>query len=241
MKKAFLKLISCLLTFALLISFVPFSEIHTNAASSQLEVIKEAMGDYSSGNPAGEWGTAIYKDGLHWGFFHHAVQQHIVNNPINNINKELTITYKNGKKGRVDLWKEVGGYTYMWEIKPLSYAFPPKLYLATSQLSRYVNNDPSYRYGNTYGVNIPSGSFQAGNYMVSYVSENNGLIFYWFKRLEPFPEKDPVFAPDPVPAEQEEKERIKQQNLKTANVVIAGVTYNNMADYITYAQSLKVV
>lgn len=59
MKKAFLKLISCLLTFALLISFVPFSEIHTNAASSQLEVIKEAMGDYSSGNPAGEWGTLL--------------------------------------------------------------------------------------------------------------------------------------------------------------------------------------
>ncbi len=60
MKKAFLKLISCLLTFALLISFVPFSKIHTNAASSQLEEIKEAMGDYSSGNPAGDWGTAIY-------------------------------------------------------------------------------------------------------------------------------------------------------------------------------------
>lgn len=241
MKKAFLKLISCLLTFALFISFVPFSEIHTNAASSQLEVIKEAMGDYSSGNPAGDWGTAIYKDRLYWGFFHHAVQQHIVNNPINNINKEITITYKNGKKGRADLWKEVGTYTYIWEIKPLSYAFPPKLYLATSQLSRYVNNDPSYRYGNTYGVNIPSDSFPVGNYMVSYVSENNGLIFYWFKRLEPFPEEDPVLDPVPDPAivVEKEKERIKQQNLKTANVVIEGVSYERVSDFVTYLQDLQ--
>lgn len=239
MKKAFLKLISCLLTFALLISFVPFSKIHTNAASSQLEEIKEAMGDYSSGNPAGDWGTAIYKDRLYWGFFHNAVQNHIRITNDNMGEHELPITYKNGKKGRADLWKKAGNYTYIWEIKPLSYAFPPKLYLATSQLSRYVNNDPSYRYGNTYGVNIPSDSFPVGNYMVSYVSENNGLIFYWFKRLEPFPEEDPVPDPDPAIVVEKEKERVKQQNLKTANVVIEGVSYERVSDFVTYLQDLQ--
>ncbi len=173
------------------------------------------------------------------GFFHHAVQQHIVNNPINNINKEITITYTNGKKGRADLWKIDRGYTYIWELKPLSYAFPPKLYSATSQLSRYVNSNTKYRYGNTYGVNILSDSFIIGKYRVSYMCENNGLIFYWFERAEPFPEKDPVLVPDPVPVEQEEKERIKQQNLKTANVVIEGVSYENIADYIKYVESIE--
>ena len=239
MKKAFLKIISCLLTLTLLFSFIPTSRIYANAASSQLEVIKEAMGDYSSGSPAGDWGTAIYKDGLYWGYFHNAVQNHIRSKDDDMEEHELPITYKNGRKGRADLLKIDRGYTYIWELKPLSYAFPPKLYSVPSQLSRYVNSNTKYRYGNTYGVNILSDSFIIGKYRVSYMCENNGLIFYWFDRAEPFPEKDPVLVPDPVPAEQEEKERIKQQNLKTANVVIEGVSYENIADYIKYVESIE--
>ena len=232
MKKAVLKLISCLLTLTLLFSFIPTSGIYANAASSQLEVIKEAKEDYSSGSPAGDWGTAIYKDGLYWGFFHNAVQNHIRSKDDDMEKHELPITYKNGKKGRADLWKIDRGYTYIWELKPLSYAFPPKLYSAVSQLSGYVDSDPSYRYGNTYDINILSDSFIIGLYKISYACENNGLIFYWFERLDPRPEKDPVLVPDPVPVE--EKEKIKEINLKTAKVVVFGVTYDSMADCITY-------
>lgn len=100
------------------------------------------------------------------------------------------------------------------------------MYSAVSQLSGYVDSDPSYRYGNTYDINILSDSFIIGLYKISYACENNGLIFYWFERLEPRHEKDPVLVPDPVPVE--EKEKIKEINLKTAKVVVFGVTYDSM-------------
>lgn len=107
MKKAVLKLISCLLTLTLLFSFIPTSGIYANAASSQLEVIKEAKEDYSSGSPAGDWGTAIYKDGLYWGFFHNAVQNHIRSKDDDMEKHELPITYKNGKKEELIYGKEL--------------------------------------------------------------------------------------------------------------------------------------
>lgn len=106
--------------------------------------------------------------------------------------------------------------------------------LGVAQLKNYVNpqlrTNPYDEYliggldphvgGGIFLTKAPSGAL----YEIKYVNTTQGLIVYWFKRLEPRPEKDPVLVPDPVPVE----EKIKEINLKTAKVVVFGVTYDSM-------------
>lgn len=229
MKKAIIKLISAILVFTLIISNIPISSAYAISNSSYLDAIRAAINDASSGNPAGDWGTAIFKDGLKWGSFHNAVQNHIRANDPTIGRKELTIYYKNGKIGRADLYKNVGDLTYLWEVKPLSYAFPPKIFAAVSQLAGYVNSNPNYRYGNTDGIDIQGDTFSLGKYQVTYVCEPNGLIFYWFNRSEPYPEEDLAFA------EQEQKEKLKVANKKLVKKVAVAVTYEDISDVVRHA------
>lgn len=233
MKKGIIRFISTILVFTLIISNIPISSAYSISNSSYLEAIREAMNDASLENPAGNWGTAIFKDGLHWGVFHYAVQNHIIEtNRLKYrrvISKEFPIELKNGKNGRADLAETINGHTYLWEVKPLSYAFPPKIFAAVSQLAGYVNSNPNYRYGNTGGIDIQGDTFSLGKYQVTYVCEPNGLIFYWFNRLEPYPEEDLAFA------EQEQKEKLKVANKKLVKKVAVAVTYEDISDVVRHA------
>lgn len=110
---------------------------------------------------------------------------------------------------------------------------PTTLFIAASQLAGYVNSNPNYRYGNTDGIDIQGDTFPLGKYQVTYVCEPNGLIFYWFKRSEPYLEEAPAFA------EQEQKERVEEQNKKLAGIVINGVAYENISDYVSFLLNEK--
>ena len=231
MKKTFLRCISTILVFVLIISNINISSVFASFNKSYLDVIREAMGDATSDNPAGRWWEPIKYDGMNWGDFHYAVQKHIRAKDPNIGRTELTINLKSGKIGRADIYKTVGDLTYLWEVKPLSYAFPPKLFSAAQQLSSYVNSNSTYRYGNTDGINIPSDSFILGNYRVSYNCVNNGLIFYWFERTAPIPQRDPALVAE------KEKERAKELNLEVRKLVINGVAYENIADLVRQTQS----
>ena len=54
MKNIVVKTISIILVFSLIISSVPIPSVYAADKGSYLDVIKEAMGDASSGNPAGD-------------------------------------------------------------------------------------------------------------------------------------------------------------------------------------------
>ena len=61
MKKIILKFVSNILIFTLIISNIPILSVFaSNNSSYLLDIIKEAMGDASSDNPAGNWNEAIY-------------------------------------------------------------------------------------------------------------------------------------------------------------------------------------
>jgi len=132
MKKTFLRCISTILVFVLIISNINISSVFASFNKSYLDVIREAMGDATSDNPAGRWWEPIKYDGMNWGDFHYAVQKHIRAKDPNIGRTELTINLKSGKIGRADIYKTVGDLTYLWEVKPLSYAFPPKLFSAAN-------------------------------------------------------------------------------------------------------------
>lgn len=202
MKKIILRIISNLLVFSILSTII--TVLPTSAAKSIYDdgnrpyhAYLDAMIDANSGNIAGNWGKAVFVYGLPWNYFHKEVQEHIRNNPVNQVEeKELYMMFnqgsKKGKKGYADLYRTTPAGTYIWEVKPLSYAIPPKLYTAAEQLMNYVNNSSEYKLGNTDGINILGESFPSSNglYQISYVCENNGLIFYWFKEIEKDEEND---------------------------------------------------
>ena len=87
-------------------------------------------------------------DGFSYGAIHNAVRDHIYYKYFPDLSKETTIHYKNGKIGRADLTRRIGNQMYIWEIKPLSYAFSSKLFLAVNQISTNVESHSGYRYGN---------------------------------------------------------------------------------------------
>lgn len=117
MKNYFFRFVSIILSFTLIISNIPISSAYAISNISYLDAIRAAMNDASSGNPAGDWGTAIFKDGLHWGAFHYAVQNYIIEtNRLKYsriIRKEFPISFKNGKNGRADLAETINGRTYL--------------------------------------------------------------------------------------------------------------------------------
>ncbi|GHU55848.1 hypothetical protein FACS1894132_12550 [Clostridia bacterium] len=217
-KKKFMQIIACILALTILLPTIASLPINIPIyANTVTEAENEAMEDYNYsllGKPsAGNWGQAHYKDFLPWNYFHNQVQKNISETLYKDIIfRELLAPYVNSKgkliNGRADLyWKIINPLTnketsYLWEVKPLSYATPEKAVLAYEQLQRYVQANEPFRLGNTDGVDISGSSFITTNglYEVSYSSEPNGLILYWFNRInEDDPEEEPV--PDPVPRE----------------------------------------
>lgn len=208
MKKRVVRFIAYLLVMAVFMSEVPLSgvsaaEIHSilsdlketvaEVSAEQKEAAEEAALDATSRRSAGDWYTATKKDHLPWNYFHNAVQSHIKANK-NEIVLERPITYANGEKGRADLFLPRQDFSYIWEVKPLSYEIEPNKSKGLAQLSGYINSDKNYRRGNTDGTNIPDGEFDIGKYHVKYKNPKNGLILYEFKRNPDDPKKKPETA-----------------------------------------------
>lgn len=223
---------------------------------------------YALASRAGDWWTAVNIDGCAYNFFHNKILDYLTETLHPGVlSKELYIdykqpvinpvTHKSTNYGRADLYMRVLSeendnedddeyITYLWEVKPASYLTWERRKLGIEQLKNYVNpqlrtnSNKEYLIGGLdphvgAGIFLTTAPFGA-LYEIKYVNTTQGLIVYWFKRLEPRPEKDPVLVPDPVPVE--EKEKIKEINLKTAKVVVFGVTYDSMADCITYLHDL---
>lgn len=92
--------------------------------------------------------------------------------------------------------------TYIWEVKPASYLTWERRKLGVAQLKNYVNpqlrTNPYDEYliggldphvgGGTFITEAPLGAL----YRITYLNTSQGLIVYWFERISPLPEKDPV-------------------------------------------------
>ena len=178
---------------------------------SNAEAIAEAKEDATCSNSTNDWKTAREKDYLPWNYFHIAVQDEIREKYkiIGMGEKELHIDYRytkedekngigkfgelTGDNGSADLYLEKSdGFTYIWEVKPISYRWEPRKTKGEAQLARYVNNAESYRTGDS---TIANGSFKKSFYMdrgnnitehitytINYYNQGNGMILYTFKR-----------------------------------------------------------
>ena len=80
MKNNLRKIISCLLTVALLLTMMPQYTAYAGIIDEIVdEASQEAIDEAGSLIPvkAGDWGTAIFKDMFYWNSFHNAVQEDI--------------------------------------------------------------------------------------------------------------------------------------------------------------------
>ncbi|MDR0918433.1 MAG: hypothetical protein LBM93_04195, partial [Oscillospiraceae bacterium] len=216
MNKKYLKLISWVLVFTMLIfdtaGLPVFRKAMVYSASvmseSEVEAEQEAFEDSISIVSAGNWGISRYVDNLSWGFFHYEVQKHIIKKYDPKIKKEQEIIFSKNKKGRADLAEEITdpkssnyGLTYLWEVKPYSYSVDPKKTKGENQLKGYVGTKDYYRIGNTDGVNIEADSFtvvisEKISYNITYEPAKSGLILYKFKRINVDDNKYPPTAFD---------------------------------------------
>ena len=233
MKKKFYKLISLLLVMALLLPFggEAFKAVNITAyAEEDLdEASCEAIEDYESvlEYKAGDWGKAVFKDGLAWNHFHNAVQNDIREKNKDQIEAdELSVIKPNGKPGRVDLWRieKKQKTAYYWEVKPGSYLQLDKYIKARSQLQTYLNSKPNstnpnsklienakvgdnsiignrislnqvlieMNYNDTFDTDLEFDYFfDKSGYIVIYAYLKDGVILYWFRKLEvDLPEPD---------------------------------------------------
>lgn len=167
---------------------------------------------------AGDWGTAIYQDHITPGYFHDEIIDYIEERSEGLYKGELPITFKTsvinpttGKKtssGRADIYTVDDGITYLWEVKPASYYIDDGYYNRKSkgeeQLKNYVDSNEYFENGKDYPDSSPliwlSGVIKvvapsSAIYEVTFLpsDSNNGLILYWFKRIQkPREEKEKV-------------------------------------------------
>lgn len=214
------KIIALIIVAALVISSIHVTPVY---ATGQNEIVSEEISGYLQGeveeslealldaeskNNAGDWRTAVFSDGYYWNSFHNAVQADIL---LKNqgVLAELTIKYtdKNtkelqGKKGRADLYRESGGKIYLWEVKPLSYAYEPNKLLGLAQLQNYIDSDPEqFVKGNAYikdgqttltkTIARTNGVIETVTYTIDYYNAGNGMIYYKFTRQSHKEEKQP--------------------------------------------------
>jgi len=117
-------------------------------------------------NEPKDWAIA-FKDGItDFGFFHRAVQTHIINKHPG-IEKEKKIEYSDTHDhyGSADLVRVVGipstYLMYIWEVKPASWWHNIILRGVTiAQLKRYIDADETHNtYGSNYDPDIPEETF----------------------------------------------------------------------------------
>ncbi|MCL2020393.1 MAG: hypothetical protein FWG70_11665 [Oscillospiraceae bacterium] len=214
-KQIIMRFISFTLVISMLLPMIQELTLSASAFSEEdafYELMLEAIDDINAGSRAGSWSEAISNGVVPpWGYFHNAVQNHIVRKY--GMRREYpTITYKEGQflppgknvgdKGRADLSIYDGEHTYIWEVKPASYADVTLQIKGTNQLLGYVDSDPSYRVGDG---RIDADWFVHGRYEISYTNEFNGLILYWFKPIDDDDKKKekeniefevPIFVPN---------------------------------------------
>ena len=193
MKKKVYKFISLMLIMALLLPLggEAFKAINITAYAEEAldEASLEAIEDYESviEYKAGDWGKAVFKDGLPWNYFHNAVQNDIREKNKNQVEyDELSVIKPDGKIGRVDLWRieKKSKTAYYWEVKPLSYLKnEERLLSAEQQLENYTNDidsDGKYRKGNTgNGPYISGETFSSDNRLYK-------ITYYYFYFLYKF-------------------------------------------------------
>lgn len=218
---------------------------------------------YALCSRAGDWWTATKVDGCAYNFFHNEVQRYLTNTLFKNtLKKELRIDYNQPVKnpvtnkytlyGCADIYMQVVDptinktTTYIWEVKPASYLTWERRKLGVAQLKNYVNpqlrTNPYDEYliggldphvgGGTFITEAPLGAL----YRITYLNTSQGLIVYWFERISPLPEKDPVIEST---EEKKEKESVKEQNLKIVRIVNEEKEYENIAAFVTYLQDLQ--
>ena len=99
-----------------------------------------------------------------------------------------TKSYSDGKtSGRADLSKVIGGYRYIWEVKPVVYCLNTTLRENTfeNQLDRYIDSNPTYRNGCKSGISFGKDTFTSKEklFSITYEDAGNGLIVYTFDFL----------------------------------------------------------
>lgn len=124
-------------------------------------------------------------------YFHNQVQDRI--SLIYGIRTEYPTckyskSYLDGKTfGRADLSQQYGGYTYIWEVKPVVYFINPTLRRNSfeNQLDRYIDSDPTYRNGCKSGLNFGKETFTSKDtlFSITYEDLGNGMIVYAFDFL----------------------------------------------------------
>jgi len=172
MKKQLIRLISCLLVLIMVLSKLPIVPVPIFASTDK--AAQDAQADHFTPGlsaSAGDWGTAIFVDGLRWYYFHNEVQKEARVKYRDLKRKELSLNLLNGKTGRADLWRLVleedengveREITYIWEVKPASFSVDPKLTRGLEQLQGYVDAVNAVegqigRVGNSY---IERGEFE---------------------------------------------------------------------------------
>lgn len=159
---------------SLLYSNTAYAETNTDIITSILdyevdaEEIDEAKADALSSDGNMGWYTATKVDKLPWNYFHNQVENEIRkkyakhgigqseltiklrysrDDEKNNLGKEGELT---GKIGKADLyWDYTSTITYLWEVKPISYASGTKKELGEEQLENI-----GYQIQNLKKVNI---------------------------------------------------------------------------------------
>lgn len=166
--KKFRCFICYILVMAVVLSTIPFSQVSASEDDSHIQEIEEAIAetvgelkeyaeeagdDIKSTYSAGDWYTACISptgDHLPWNYFHNAVQSH-VRKTANLADTEISITLQSGKVGRADLYKDINGVRYIWEVKPLSYKSGENSRKGLEQLKGYVEGtsigNPIHDYG----------------------------------------------------------------------------------------------
>lgn len=173
------------------------SDSITDCLGHEAEKTVEAQEDSCENYSAGDWKSAIYKDGLAWNYFHNEVQSDVVTRyNSEGVSKEQEIkgllinNVKTTKKGRADILKrESSEVIYIWEVKPKSFMNSDKRAKAIEQLNSYVGAEPYYFRGsnqitgNSITRYVDKENYEA-TYQITYTVESDGLIFYSFERTE---------------------------------------------------------
>lgn len=203
-----------------LIYLEPIPGIGHTTTEDKTEMAKEAETEptyyYSDLNRLHPWPVLRNRDHLDLGEIHLRVQYDIWNKSQNEFDitekEEKTIYYDDvddsikhkyvkGAYSRADIWKNVNGKVYIWEVKPPSYKDTNKQ-SGLNQLERYVEHgmDESFDYGINCPeeINFADASFQFQltldcsngidewyeyvTYNVTYEMIEKGLIVYDFTR-----------------------------------------------------------
>lgn len=172
------------------------------------EITYETNFNDTSHQSENNWYLLNKYDELPYNEIHKRVQNDIWLNSNNNVKTgELRIDYKNVKEsekgtkgtyGFADVYEINSEATYLWEVKPHSYADTNKQ-KGLNQLNNYIENGiGNFKRGNTDGTNIEDGEFSFSlelecergvetwiedvTYDVSYSHLEQGLIIYNFYR-----------------------------------------------------------